>query len=308
MDPRGMTADVAMQPPGVTPSARHDAYDRYGEPGARSPLVIAVPHAGRAYGAALLARARVAPATLMRLEDRLADLLTHDLIAEGECVVIARRPRAMIDLNRDEREIDPQSVTGLPRTARLQSSAKVRGGLGLVPDRLAYAGALWRHPLPYDELVQRIERTHRPYHAALGAALDTARARHGAALLLDVHSMPPISPGASAEAGAPRVVIGDRFGHSAANRLTDLAADIARGHGLEVAINVPYSGNHILERHGQPGRGTHAIQIEIDRTLYLAPDLMSPSAHLPAVRRLLADMAQALARELSEPGLALAAE
>ncbi len=303
-----MTADVAMRAPGATPSARHDAFDRYGQPGARSPLVIAVPHAGRAYGEALLARARVAPATLARLEDRLADLLTHDLIAQGECVFIARRPRAMIDLNRDEREIDPQSVADLPRTVRLQSSAKVRGGLGLVPDRLAYAGALWRHPLPYDELVRRIERTHRPYHAALGAALDAARAQHGAALLVDVHSMPPISATASPDGRPPRVVIGDRFGRSAANRLTDLAADIVRGHGLDVAINAPYSGNHILERHGQPGRGMHAIQIEIDRALYLAPDLMTPGGHLPAIRRLLADMTQALARELSEPGLALAAE
>ncbi|MBO9574975.1 MAG: N-formylglutamate amidohydrolase [Sphingobium sp.] len=297
-----------MRPIGATPSVCHEAFDRYGYPGARSPLVFAVPHAGRDYVDTVLDRARVTPATLARLEDRLADLLTHDLIAAGECVLIARRPRAMIDLNRDESEIDPQSIADLPRTVRPQSSAKVRGGLGLIPDRLAYAGALWRHPLPYAELVRRIEQIHRPYHAALAAALNEARARHGAALLVDVHSMPPIHPASGAGDQPPRIVIGDRFGRSATGRLTDLAADIARGHGLEVAVNTPYSGNHILERHGQPARGVHAMQIEIDRTLYLAPDLMTPDGTLPAIRRLLGDLAQGLAQELSGPGLQLAAE
>ena len=173
----------------------------------------------------------------MRLEDRLADLLVHDLIARGHCVVIARRPRAMIDLNRDEREIDPQSIADLPRGVRPHSSAKVRGGLGLIPDRLAYAGALWRYPLPYGELIRRVEQVHRPYHAVLAGALDSTRARHGAALLVDIHSMPPIHPAADAGGPPPRVVVGDRFGRSAAGRLTDLAAEIARGHGLEVAAS-----------------------------------------------------------------------
>lgn len=297
----------SMKPAGAIPAATHDAYDRYGQPGARSPLVFAVPHAGRDYGDALLARARVTPATLVRLEDRLADLLTHELIARAQCVFIARRPRAMIDLNRDEREIDPASVADLPRGVRPHSSAKVRGGLGVVPDRLAYAGALWRYPLPYAEFMRRIEHIHRPYHAALGDALSEARARHGAALLVDIHSMPPIhaTPGVPSP---PRIVLGDRFGRSAAGHLTDLAADVARGHGLEVAINAPYSGNHILERHGAPARGVHAIQIEIDRSLYLGRDLMTPGENMPAIRRLLADMAQALAQELSHPGMPLAAE
>lgn len=297
-----------MRPPGAVPSACHDAFDCYGRAGALSPLVFAVPHAGRDYGEALLARARVTPGTLTRLEDRLADLLVHDLIARGQCVMVAKRPRAMIDLNRDEREIDPQSISDLPRAVRPHSSAKVRGGLGLIPDRLAYAGALWRHPLPYGELVRRIEEVHRPYHHALAQALDETRARHGAALLVDIHSMPPIHPGASAGGVPPRIVIGDRFGRSAAGRLTDLAAGIARGHGLEVAINTPYSGNHILERHGAPERGVHAIQIEVDRSLYLASDLMTPGNGLPAVRRLLTDLARALAQELSGPGIQLAAE
>jgi N-formylglutamate amidohydrolase len=121
--------------------------------------------------------------------------------------------------------------------------------------------------------------------------------------------MPPLRPAeAGTDAPPPRIVIGDRFGRSAADRLTDLVAEVARGQGLPVAVNAPYSGNHILERHGQPQRGIHAIQIEMDRSLYLHADLMTPGTGLPAMRRLLLAMADALVRELGGPGLALAAE
>jgi N-formylglutamate amidohydrolase len=192
---------------------------------------------------------------------------------------------------------------------RPHSSAKVRGGLGLVPERLAYAGSLWRHPLPYAELCRRVEQIHRPYHAAIAQALALTRARHGAALLIDVHSMPPLRTlVGGGEQAVPRIVVGDRFGRSATDRLTDLTAEVARRHGHEVAINTPYSGNHILERHGRPEQGIHAIQIEIDRSLYLDRDLMTPGEGLPDVRRLLADLAFALAQELAGPGLQLAAE
>lgn len=301
------TAETQMMVTDFTPALSHDAFLRFNEAGARTPLVFAVPHAGRDYSPALIARARVTPGTLARLEDRFADLLAHELIAQGHHVLIARTPRAMIDLNRDEREIDPTTIADLPRHIRPHSSAKVRGGLGLVPDRLAYAGALWRAPLPYAELCRRIEQIHRPYHAALAEALALTRARHGASLLVDLHSMPPLRS-LTNEAPVPRIVLGDRFGRSATDRLTDLTAGIARRHGHEVAINTPYSGNHILERHGRPEQGIHAIQIEIDRSLYLQPDLLTPGDGLDAIRAMLTDLAHALARELSGPGLQLAAE
>jgi N-formylglutamate amidohydrolase len=301
-------AMIGTSPPNALPTISHDAFLRYGTPGGKAPLVFAVPHAGRDYGPDLLARARVTPATLMRLEDRYVDLLAHDLIEQEHCVLVARRPRAMIDLNRDEREIDPLGIADLPRHVRPHSSAKVRGGLGIVPDRLAYAGSLWRYPLSYADLCGRIEQIHRPYHAMLEQALIETRQRHGTALLVDIHSMPPLRVSPISDAPPPRIVIGDRFGRSASDRLTDLMADIARRHGLDVAINTPYSGNHILERHGHPDQGIHAIQIEIDRSLYLTRDLVHPGDGIPAIWALLDDLALGLTQELSGPGLQLAAE
>lgn len=287
----------------------HEAYLQFGAPGAHGPLVFAVPHAGRLYSADLMTRARVPRETLARLEDRLADHLVEGLIAQGHHVLIARQPRALIDLNRDEREIDVRAIADAPWSFRGQTSAKVRGGLGLIPERLTQIGNLWRYALPYEALRARIEAIHRPYHAALAAALEETRRRHGVALLVDVHSMPPLRQTPGLDEPAPRIVIGDRFGRSAIDRLTDLCADIVRRQQIPVAINSPYSGNHILERHGRPSTGVQAIQIEFDRTLYLDAGLMRPGDGLAAMQRLLGDLAQALSQELSAgSALPLAAE
>ncbi|MCW2337562.1 N-formylglutamate amidohydrolase [Sphingobium sp. B2D3A] len=275
--------------------------------GDRGPLVFAVPHAGRDYSPALLARARVSQKALQGLEDRYADLLVERLIEQSHHVLIARQPRALIDLNRDEREVDLQGIQGAPWSFRGQSSAKLRGGLGLIPERLAATGGLWRDPLPYAALCQHIEQVHRPYHAALAAALDVTRRRYGIALLLDIHSMPPLKA-TTTDMPTPRVVIGDRFGRSATDRLTDLCADVIRRHRLPVAINAPYAGNHILERHGRPERDVHAIQIEFDRSLYLDATMAEPGPGLADVQALLVTLAEHLSRELIDFARPLAAE
>jgi N-formylglutamate amidohydrolase len=284
------------------------ACQHHGTAGAAGPLVFAVPHAGRDYSPELLARARVPLDILARLEDRLADHLAAGLIEDGQYVLIARQPRALIDLNRDEREVDPRTLSGVPWSFRGVASAKLRGGLGLIPERLANVGNLWRHPLPYETLVRRIEEVHRPYHAALAEALATARRRHGIALLVDIHSMPPLRTAPGTTSPTPRVVIGDRFGRSAIDRLTDLCADLIRRRHIPVAINSPYSGNHILERHGRPEAQIHAIQIEVDRTLYLDASLTEPGPGLIAMQAMMVDLARALAQELGGATRHLAAE
>lgn len=289
------------------PTQTHEAFLRFGTVGAHGPLLFAVPHAGRIYAQDDLARARVGQDVLMRLEDRFADRLIETLVDQGYHAIIARQPRASIDLNRDEREVDLHGISGAPWSFRGQSSAKLRGGLGLIPERLASVGDLWKTPLPYEALCRRIERIHRPYHDAIAAALTATHARYGSALLIDVHSMPPLRETGTGRP-TPRVVIGDRFGSSATARLTDLCADLITRRNISVAINTPYSGNHILERHGRPDRGIHAIQIEFDRALYLDEGLMQPGQGLAELQQLLVDLAIALSCELLGTGLPLAAE
>ena len=156
-----------------------------------SPVVLSVPHAGRDYRPELLAAARLGKAMLETLEDRLVDRLVWRATAAGATAFIARAPRAEIDLNRDEREIDPAMIEPPLASGGLVQSARTRGGLGLVPSRIAGAGPIWRERLTRAELNRRIEDVHQPFHRAIEETLSQARDRFGAAILLDCHSMPP---------------------------------------------------------------------------------------------------------------------
>lgn len=277
---------------------------------ARVPVLVAVPHAGRDYPDAILQNLRVAPEVLERLEDRHADMLMPDREALGCASLVAHVARAWIDLNRAPSEVDPQMIADAPRTAFAQPSAKVRGGLGLVPRRLADHGELWRRPFAHADVQARVAQLHDPYHRALGQALAAMKARFGCALLIDLHSMPPLRPESGAI--APQIVLGDRFGRSASGPVCDLALRVLKRSGFEVALNHPYAGGYVLDRHGRPARGIHALQVEMDRSLYLAADLKTPGPALGEARAALASLVAALAEDLlrqdGASDLAIAAE
>ena len=263
------------------------------------PVVLAVPHAGRRYHPDLLARMRH-PLTLpLRLEDRHADTLAQAvarLVAVP--VIMAETPRAAIDLNRAEDDVDWSMIAGAPGRRLRHSAAnhRARSGLGLVPRRVPGEGEIWRAPLAHAELARRIERVHRPYHRRLGLLLESQRDRWGAALLVDLHSMPPLpARGADEGGGTARVVVGDRFGASCHGALSAEALRAFAESSVPVAHNRPYAGGYVLDRHGQPRRGIHALQLEICRTVYLDGALAEPGERLPETAALLARVIRRLA-------------
>lgn len=265
------------------------SFDRHGPETPASPVVLSVPHAGRDYPLPLRAALRVPAASLLPLEDRHADTLT--LAARGaEMLFIANRARAWIDLNRAEHERDPRVDDGAHPLSDGAMSLKLRSGLGLVPRRASGAD-LWRRRFADEEVRQRIEHDHRPYHAALAAALAATCERFGVAVLLDIHSMPPLA------IGGARVVIGDRFGRSAAARFIGRIEGVAHAAGVRTAINTPYAGGHVLDRHADPAANIHAIQIEIDRTLYLDRRRDQPGPGFGASAALLRGIVDAVADE-----------
>ncbi len=271
------------------------------------PVLFSVPHAGKEYAPAILSRSRMGLPHLQRLEDRHSDLLVEDVAAAGYDVLVARVPRAVIDLNRDPRDIDPLLVRGMPHGLPLIQTLKQRGGLGLFPRSLPRIGDLWRGPMGWDEARGRIEHMHSAYHRALEQALDRRHARHGQALLVDIHSMPPLPP-MLPDGRRPDVVIGDRFGAAASPRLSALIESLLRAHGLSVALNHPYAGFYLIEHHGRPRQGRHAVQIEISRDLYLDEHLDEPGAGLERMRGILAALAEMLERELGRYRWSEAAE
>lgn len=283
------------------------------------PVLIAVPHAGRCYPPDLVRRMRDPAEAALRLEDRFVDLVAAGLARRtGAAIITAHAPRAMIDLNRAledmDREMlaDPENASAAMAEGRARPGAAVgrraRGGLGLVPRRLPGLGEIWRSRLAAAELAARIEGIHKPYHRALGEALEGLRDRWGAALLVDLHSMPPLGAKDGPEP-APDFVIGDRFGASCGAGLAALALDHLAAAGRSVAHNRPYAGGYVLDRHAAPARGIHGLQLELCRAAYLDAEFNAPGPGMEGMIALLTGLVRRLADEVSgAAGFAEAAE
>lgn len=281
------------------------SFDQIGPTQPAFPVVLSIPHAGRDYPYDIDKYCQFPSYQLLCLEDRYADLLADHAWRDGYSGLVSRTPRAIIDLNRAEHDLDPAMLT-TPTGPPALLSVKARGGLGLIPRRTAGLGELWRRSFTPTEVEARITGHHRPYHQALGALVQQAMDQFGTALLLDVHSMPPL-PSTSGQQ-APQIVIGDRFGRSAAPMLTEIACATATQAGFRVALNAPYAGGHILDRHGRRDDGIHALQIEVDRQLYLDATLSEPGAGIDRIKALIAGIAAELSRALTNRALPIAAE
>lgn len=257
-------------------------------PTAIGPVVVSVPHAGRLYPREILAAARVGHADLERLEDSWCDLIAAGAVGAGATVVQGLWARAVADCNRGEGQMAPGEVAMPLRAQFSVPGRKERAGLGVVPTRLADCGPLWKKPIDQAALQWRLDSFHRPYHAALADALAAARDRFGYAILLDLHSMPTIPIGQPGH-GA-NIVVGDHFGVTSGGWLVDFVLAAAEGLDEPVSRNQPYAGGHIIRTHGNPGQAVHAVQIEIDRRLYLGADRLPDSARLASMARWFADL------------------
>lgn len=262
------------------------------------PVLLSVPHAGRDYDAAILANAAQGQRSLETLEDPLVDRLCWRAIGAGFGAVIQNVPRAVIDCNRGEEEVDPAAIEGV---APAPVGPRARYGLGLIPSRTHRHGALWRRRIDRAELQRRINEVHRPYHELIETELEALASRFGEALLIDCHSMP-------SRAGQAEMVIGDRKGASAASWLSAETARIGRTAGFRTALNDPYAGGAIVTRHGRPAAGIHAIQLEIDRATYLSRDARAPGVGFDRIAGFLEALATGLGEAILTRGMREAAE
>jgi N-formylglutamate amidohydrolase len=276
------------------------------------PVLIAVPHAGRVYPQATLDLMRDTELSQLRLEDRHVDAVGVEVArATGTGLLVAHAPRAMLDLNRAHDDVDWEMIDGpehrasKPQPHITGNNARARSGLGLVPRRLPGFGEIWRQRLPRKELDRRIEQIHQPYHEFLARELERIRDAWGAALLIDLHSMPPLrrqSSGAGTDETAPQIVLGDRFGASCDNGLMLRAFAYLEQQGCIAAHNRPYSGGYVLDRHAAPSRGIHAMQVELCRSTYLDDALSQPTGAIAPLARMLAGLVRELGAETAGLG------
>ena len=234
----------------------------------RVPFVFNSPHSGRFYPRRFLAMAKLDADTIRRSEDCFVEELFGGAVGLGAPLLQANFPRAYLDVNREPWELDPRKFAQpLPSFANVRSP-RVAGGLGTIPRLVGEGLDIYAGKLPLDEAAQRIDRIYKPYHETLKRLVAQTHARFGYAVLVDCHSMP-----ASIRVGdngvRPDFIIGDRFGASASAALTEHAIGILSEMGYTVAHNKPYAGGFITEHYGRPARGLHALQIEVNRGLYM---------------------------------------
>lgn len=261
---------------------------------ARLPLVLNSPHSGRHYPDDFLAASRLDERTIRRSEDTWVDELFIPAVELGCHLLKANFPRAWLDVNREPYELDPKMFDGtLPTYANVRS-VRVAGGLGTIAKIVAESEEIYTGPLAVETALARIDTVYKPYHRTLRQLVLATRSEFGVAALLDCHSMPSTVRGTSGRA-RPDFVLGDRYGTSCATDLTDLLAQVLTRLGYSVSRNKPYAGGFITEHYGQPARGLHALQIEINRQLYMNEKTMEKDARFDALSADLVRVVSALA-------------
>ncbi len=239
------------------------------EPQALSgPVVCNSPHSGNSYPATFLAQSKLDLSTLRKSEDTFVDELFGDAVACGVPLMRAHFPRAFLDVNREPYELDPRMFEGrLPAFANTRS-LRVAGGLGTIARVVGDAREIYERRMPVEEGLSRIEHFYKPYHRALRELIVNAQRKFGIAVLVDCHSMPSNANGRDERPRAD-IVLGDRYGTSCAPLFTDVIEAALRELGYAVLRNKPYAGGFITEHYGDPASGLHAVQIEVNRALYM---------------------------------------
>jgi N-formylglutamate deformylase len=251
----------------------------------RTSVVFASPHSGRNYFDSFVSQSALDHHAIRTSEDAFVDRLFESAPKFGAPLLMGGAPRAYVDLNRGAEELDPALIEGVRRNVH---NPRVASGLGVIPRVVANGRMIYSGKLSLNEAKRRIDLYWRPYHAELQRLLDRSSHRFGQAILVDCHSMPHEAlDGYSGRGPRPDIVLGDRFGAAAASRIVDQVEAAFRSVGLRVSRNAPFAGAYITQAYGRPSRHQHAIQVEIDRSLYMDERLIRPNENFHAFKDVL---------------------
>ncbi len=262
-------------------------------------VIFSSPHSGREYPASMLKRSVLNRQVIRSSEDAYVDQLFDGASAYGAPLIAAAMPRAYLDLNRSADELDPALVAGARRVGH---NPRVASGLGVIPRVVANGRAIYNGKLTMDEARLRIDTYWRPYHARLKSLLRESYDLFGQAILIDCHSMPheAVSMANTSRDSKPDIVLGDRFGASASGVIVDQIEEAFVNAGLNVVRNTPFAGAYVTQSYGRPARHQHAVQIEIDRSLYMDEATVQPNANFLAFRDVLRGVTATIAAIGSE--------
>jgi len=279
------------QSPTATP-----AFDVLSPPRQTAPVVFASPHSGSDYPRSFVAASQLDPVALRRSEDAFVDELYRAAPDFGAPLIRAHFPRAYVDPNREPWELDPGMFgETLPDWVNT-TSPRVRAGLGTVAKVVTNGAKIYADKISFAEAQNRIEACYKPYHRALSTLLQRTRDQFGACLLVDCHSMPSIGGPMDRDPGDNRVdmVLGDANGTACNQKITNLAHRVLRDQGYRVVLNSPYAGGFTTRHYGVPQDNVHALQIEVNRALYMDEQTITRSPGFDALAAHLKQLIEAL--------------
>ncbi|MHC0054168.1 N-formylglutamate amidohydrolase [Actibacterium sp. D379-3] len=249
-------------------------------------VVFSSPHSGRDYPGSFLRNSALDERAVRSSEDAFVDLLFSGAPGMGAPLLAATAPRAFVDLNRAADELDPALIEGVRRTSH---NPRISSGLGVIPRVVSNGRVIRPGKIRLDEAQDRLANYWEPYHARLQSLLNESLDLFDEAILVDCHSMPHEAIDSMTRSGhaRPEVVLGDRFGVSARGDIMDRIEAAFAGAGLKVARNAPFAGAYITQHYGRPSKGQHAIQVEIDRALYMDEQMICPNGNFQSFRAML---------------------
>ena len=258
-----------------------------------APFLFNSPHSGLVYPRAFVEQARLELAALRRSEDSFVDQLFNGVTEAGMPFMRAHFPRCFLDVNREPYELDPRMFEGrLPAYANTRSM-RVSGGLGTIARIVGESQEIYSRRIPVGDALERIETFYKPYHRTLRRLMMEMQRSFGLAVLVDCHSMP--SGNGQDERSRTDMVIGDRYGTSCAAVITDVLEHELARRGYAVVRNKPYAGGFITEHYGNPASGIHAVQIEINRSIYMDERRYERTTRFEKLRQDLLAVARSLA-------------
>jgi len=271
-----------------------------------SSVVYASPHSGRAYPRALMRRTVLDATTIRSSEDAFVDQLVGAAPRFGSPLLCALAPRAYVDLNRAVDELDPALIEQIPKASH---NPRIASGLGVIPRVVSNGRSIYSGKISAKDAQTRLETVWKPYHDQLQTLLRDCRHQFGQAILVDMHSMPHEAIDALGRSARrrPEVVLGDRFGAAAHADIVDQIEAAFQNAGLRVARNSPFAGAYITQAYGRPSRHQHAVQIEIDRALYMNEDTITPSDDFSAFKEMITGVL-ATVSEIGQQRAPMAAE
>lgn len=272
-----------------------------------SSVVFASPHSGRDYPAWFLERSLLDDQSIRSSEDAFVDRLFASAPDQGAPLLVARAPRALVDLNRAADELDPALVQG---ARRVGNNPRVASGLGVIPRVVANGRAIYDGKISAQEAQQRINTYWHPYHATLAELLAQSHSQFGQAILIDCHSMPreAVQGARRGAARRPEIVLGDRFGAAAHLDIVDQIEAAFVAAEFVVSRNAPFAGAYVTQHYGRPQSGQHVVQVEIDRSLYMDEALIQPHGEYDAFQARLSTVIRCIAEIGRATELPLAAE